>query len=58
MNMVNRLYQEDSEFPYEANYERVEKVKSGRSRRFSYSRRKSPTVYNGIHRRRNKRFSW
>jgi hypothetical protein len=59
MNMANSDYQE-SDFNYQANFNRTgDKEKTPRQRRFQYSRANRPAVsHNGIHRRRNKRFSW
>jgi len=59
MNMPNSYHQEQ-EFEYPAFGERrEEKGKSSRSRRMQYARGSRPAVsHNGIHRRRNKRFSW
>jgi hypothetical protein len=58
MNMPNRYHQE-SELDYQTDDERREqREKFPRSRRASYSRASRPAVHNGIHRRRNKRFSW
>ncbi len=59
MNMANSNYQEQ-EFDYQNDFgRRSEKEKSSRSRRMQYSRSNRPAVmHNGIHRRRNKRFSW
>jgi len=58
MNMANRDYQEQ-EFDYQVTDRRDGREKSPtRSRRASYSRATRPAVHNGIHRRRNKRFSW
>ena len=62
MNMA-ASYNQDQEFEYQANSERRESTsreKPTRSnRRFSYSRSSRPSVsHNGMHRRRNKRFSW
>ena len=60
MNMANSNYQEH-EFDYQADYRRGSTSKSRPSskRRASYSRsNRSAVSHNGIHRRRNKRFSW
>ena len=59
MNMANTAYHEQ-EFEYYVDTDRREgKEKSPRSRRMNYSRSSRPSVmHNGIHRRRNKRFSW
>jgi len=55
---------QDSEFDYQVDYsreqtgEQTEKSK-GRTRRPSYARVSvAPSARNGIHRRRNKRWSW
>jgi hypothetical protein len=59
MNMANSDYHEQ-EFDYQLSYERRDdKEKAPRQqRRSSYARANRPVVHNGIHRRRNKRFSW
>lgn len=58
MNMANTNYQEQ-DFNYQVNYRRDAKEKSSRQRRFHYARSNRPAVsHNGIHRRRNKRFTW
>jgi hypothetical protein len=57
--MINQLNQEDTGFEYHANYRRDEQNKNLQSRRRAeYGRKKAPSVHNGIHRRRNKRFAW
>ena len=58
MNMANTNYQEQ-DFDYQADFRRTSKEKTPRKSRFQYSRSNRPAVsHNGIHRRRNKRFSW
>jgi hypothetical protein len=58
MNMANSNYQ-DQEFDYQADYRRATKTTPTSKRRANYSRSNRPVVsHNGIHRRRNKRFSW
>jgi hypothetical protein len=59
MNMANSQYNEQ-EFDYQAdNDRRGGKEKASREkRRTQYSQVNRPVVHNGIHRRRNKRFSW
>jgi len=59
MNMANMNYQEQT-FEYQADFgRRGEKEKASRKRGFRYARSNRPAVsHNGIHRRRNKRFSW
>lgn len=59
MNMANMHY-DGQEFEYQVDSNRRdEKEKESRSRRFQYARSNRPSVsHNGIHRRRNKRFSW
>ncbi len=59
MNMPNRYYQEQ-EPDYQSEGElRGGREKIQRQRRFQYSRSNRPAAtHNGIHRRRNKRFSW
>jgi hypothetical protein len=59
MNMANANSPEH-DFNYSVEFRRgSEKDKTPRQRRFQYSRSSRPAVsHNGIHRRRNKRFSW
>lgn len=61
MNMANTNYQEH-EFDYQADHDRrggKEKIPSSKRSSFRYARSNRPAVsHNGIHRRRNKRFSW
>ncbi len=62
MNMANSDYQEH-EFDYQVDVDRRVagggKEKITRQRKMQYARSSRPAVmHNGIHRRRNKRFSW
>ena len=59
MNLANTAYQEQ-EFEYHFDVERrsTGKEKVPQRKRMQYSRSSRPAVHNGIHRRRNKRFSW
>jgi hypothetical protein len=60
MNMANSDYHEQ-EFDYSADFNRrTDRSKAPDQRRkANYSRTsKAPVSHNGIHRRRNKRFSW
>ena len=58
MNMADTDYQEQ-EFDYKANYQRAAKTKPSSKRSVHYARSNRPVVsHNGIHRRRNKRFTW
>ena len=59
MSNPNMNYQEQ-EFEYTADFgRRGGKEKASRKGSFRYARTNRPTVsHNGIHRRRNKRFSW
>ncbi len=62
MNLVYS-YNQESEIEYEVGIAprrtAKEKVSTAKSRRPNYSRTSRPSVmHNGIHRRRNKRFSW
>jgi len=59
MNMPNKYHQEQ-ELDYQVDSEsRGEKEKVSRQKKFQYARANRPAVsHNGIHRRRNKRFSW
>jgi hypothetical protein len=67
MNMANSQpedadfeYGSEKEFDYRADYSRPASKKSAaKARKIQYGRRGSaPVSHNGIHRRRNKRFSW
>jgi hypothetical protein len=58
MNMANSQYQEQ-DFDYQSDMDRRDgKEKTPPKRRLNYARANRPAVHNGIHRRRNKRFSW
>jgi len=59
MNLANSYYPEQ-EFEYQVGAERRggEKEKTPQKKRAQYARANRPVVHNGIHRRRNKRFSW
>ena len=59
MNMANSDY-EEQDFEYRADFNRRGgKEKTPRKARATYARSNRPVVqHNGIHRRRNKRFSW
>jgi hypothetical protein len=59
MNMANTNYQ-DNEFDYQVEFRRsAAKETTSRPRRAHYGRANKPAVsHNGIHRRRNKRFTW
>jgi len=59
MNMVNSEQQEH-DFDYRTDFgRRATKEKSSRSRKMHYGRSGRAAVsHNGIHRRRNKRFTW
>jgi hypothetical protein len=67
MNMANSQpedadfeYGSEKEFDYRADYSRpASKKPAAKARKIQYGRRGSaPVSHNGIHRRRNKRFSW
>ena len=67
MNMANSQpedadfeYGSEKEFDYRADYSRTASKKpAAKDRKIQYGRRGSaPVSHNGIHRRRNKRFSW
>lgn len=61
MNMSNNHY-EEQEFDYQSEPSRRNTDQSRstptRQRKVSYARSRAPVSHNGIHRRRNKRFSW
>jgi hypothetical protein len=62
MNMAYNAYSDDSDSGYEADRtQRFEKTRSGsvQKRRPAFGRTGSrPSSFNGIHRRRNKKFNW
>jgi hypothetical protein len=66
MNMANSQpedadfeYGSEQEFDYRADFSRTAKKTPAKARKIQYARRGSaPVSHNGIHRRRNKRFSW
>jgi hypothetical protein len=66
MNMANNHpedadfeYGSEKEFDYRADFSRPAKKSPAKARKIQYGRRGSaPVSHNGIHRRRNKRFSW
>jgi hypothetical protein len=60
MNMANSDYNNEQDFNYQFDDGRRDdaKDKASRQKRANYSRPSRPVVHNGIHRRRNKRFSW
>lgn len=68
MNMANSQPEDsdfefgsEQEFDYRANFSRPasKKTTTEKARKIQYGRRGSaPVSHNGIHRRRNKRFSW
>jgi hypothetical protein len=61
MNMAN-THDDEQEFDYRADFERKSKDKAPKARKVQYARTGrapvSQSSHNGIHRRRNKRFSW
>ena len=57
MNMAMNQYQ-DQEFDYNVDERRDSKEKTPQKKRLHYARANRPVVHNGIHRRRNKRYSW
>jgi hypothetical protein len=59
MNAPNTwMNEEDSDSGSVIVYARREQNRETQMRRQSYERRSRPSSVNGIHRRRNKRFSW
>ena len=56
MNLAYNLFQEQDR-DYQRDEERVGLEKLPRVRRNNYARASRPAVHNGIHRRRNKRFT-
>jgi hypothetical protein len=58
MNMAYNLYQ-DQEAELDARLQSAGREKlASRSRRSSFRSRRGPVSVNGIHRRRNKKFTW
>ena len=66
MNMANSNYEEpefdygtEKEFEYRTDFSRRPAKSAARGNKFQYARKgRAPQSHNGIHRRRNKRFSW
>lgn len=58
MNRASSLYDDELELDQQAESRRTANRPNERVRQADYARRKRPTGYNGIHRRRNKRWSW
>jgi hypothetical protein len=59
MNMAYNLDQDRNfEYQNEENATSNGREKIQRKSQPSYARKRSPSAYNGIHRRRNKRFAW
>ncbi len=57
MNRYVTFYESEQELDYEVESRRLRKPVSER-RRTEHVRRSRPTGFNGIHRRRNKRWTW
>ncbi len=58
MNMAYNLYQ-DQELDQDGRSVNANKEKlTHRTRRSTYRTRKTPQSFNGMHRRRNKKFAW
>jgi hypothetical protein len=57
MNMATSYYHEP-EIEYATDERRGGKEKVPAKKRMQYAKSSRPAVHNGIHRRRNKRFSW
>lgn len=58
MNMAYNLYQ-DQEFEVDGRTEATPRERLiSRSRRSNFRSRRGPVSVNGIHRRRNKKFTW
>jgi hypothetical protein len=59
MNMAYNLDQNrDFDYQNEEQASSSGREKTQRKAQPSYARKRTPSAYNGIHRRRNKRFSW
>jgi hypothetical protein len=59
MNMAYNLDQDRNfEYQNEENATSAGREKIQRKSQPNYARKRSPSAYNGIHRRRNKRFAW
>ena len=59
MNAPNTwMNDEDTDYGTTVTYARRDQNRETRMRHTSYERRNRPSSSNGMHRRRNKRFSW
>ncbi len=57
MNMAYNTDQERS-FDYQSEEPVARREQNQKKARPSYAQKRAPSAYNGMHRRRNKRFSW
>jgi hypothetical protein len=57
MNMAYNNQDRDFDYRNEEEPAAREKIQAKKNRP-NYSRKRGPAAFNGIHRRRNKRFSW
>jgi hypothetical protein len=58
MNRAIPHYDEEPESENQIEFRRAAPRPNDRTRRANYLRRQRPTGYSGIHRRRNKRWTW
>jgi len=59
MSTGNEKYESDNSFEYQVDKRRGDQSKDSSSKRPQYARGAGrPGAFNGIHRRRNKRWSW
>jgi hypothetical protein len=58
MNRARSLYDDELEQEQQDELRRAANRPNERVRQADYARRKRPTGYNGLHRRRNKRWNW
>ncbi|HEV2972001.1 MAG TPA: hypothetical protein VGY55_18655 [Pirellulales bacterium] len=58
MNQAISSYDDQRELKYEVEFRHMAPQPNQRFRRADFVRRNRPTGYNGIHRRRNRRFTW
>jgi hypothetical protein len=58
MNRAITVYDDEQELESQVEMRRTATRPNERPRRADYLRRQRPTGYNGLHRRRNKRWTW
>ncbi len=58
MNRSSSYYDDEQEQNPQTEFRRTADQPNQRTQQADYARRKRPSGYNGIHRRRNKRWTW